>query len=459
MSPLASPTPTPKPLRPASFRDDSLVIRRLSIKGYKSLRDVELGRLTKLVLLYGPNASGKSNFLDALDLLGYLAREDTLTAAFQKHRGNRLGRALPVRWFFHGGEDAANSRQRMTFSLDIDLHAPIREGLNNELRAREESQSLQRSYTRVTRSSLRYELALEYRHSDRTLEARSESLLPLNQRGEIRSGEVPYIRYESSADRVSVKLERQAHPRYFTLPRERTLLSEIGDPVNHPHIVAVARELASIRVYYVEPARMRGEVSDIRAEDPGPHGEALASFYYWLEHNHDVRYKNLLHNLARFVPGLKSIDVREGSEGFLELWVEEANRGKFHAAMVSEGTLRLLCMLGIAAAPKPPAIVGYEEPENGVNPARLAEIRKIFEQAASRAGGSQFFLTTHSTELLNLFDETEGASLLRCEQGPTGSVYKTEDELPLFRTLARDRSLREADRTGLGTRVARGDLG
>lgn len=434
------------------------MIRQLRIRGYKSLYDVQLDTSTKLVLLYGPNASGKSNFLDALDLLGYLAREDTLTAAFQKHRGNRLGRPLPVRWFFHGGEDAPDSQQ-MTFSLDIDLHDPIRESLNNELKAREESQSLQRPYTRVTRSSLRYELTLEYRHKDRALEVISESLLPLNQRGEVRASEVPYIRHERLESRASVKLERQAHPRYFSLPRQRTLLSEIGDPVNHPHIVAVARELASTRVYYVEPTRMRGEVSDIRAEDPGPHGEALASFYYWLEHNHPVRYKNLLHNLERFVPGLESIDVKEGSEGFLELWVHEARRGRFHAAMVSEGTLRLLSMLGIAAAPKPPAIVGYEEPENGVNPARLAEIRKIFEQAASRAGGAQFFLTTHSAELLNLFGQTEGARLLRCEQGPTGSTYKTEEELPLFRMLARDKNLRETDRTGLGTRVARGDLG
>lgn len=236
------------------------MIRRLRIQGYKSLYDVELKTPTKLVLLYGTNASGKSNLLDALDLLGYLAREDTLTAAFQKHRGNRLGRALPVRWFFYGSEEAPDRRQQISFSLDIDLHDPIREGLNSELKAREESQSLQRPYTRVTRSSLRYELTLDYRHKDRTLEVTSESLLPLNQRGEVRTAEVPYIRHESLESRASVKLERQAHPRYFNLPRQRTLLSEIGDPVNHPHIVAVARELESIRVYYVEPTRMRGEV-------------------------------------------------------------------------------------------------------------------------------------------------------------------------------------------------------
>ena len=330
------------------------MITRLVVEGYKSLRRVELRNLSRLVLLYGPNASGKSNLLDALDLLGHLSREDTLAAAFQRHRGNRLGRPLPVRWFFHGTDDTNDAPRYMAFTVDLHLHQPIRDSLNEELRARERSQDLQRPYTRVTRPHLRYEIALEYRPADRSLHVTRESLTSLNQKGEERPSEVPFIRFEPKSARVSVKLERQAHPRFFALPRQRTLLSEIGDLVNHPHLVAVARELASIRVYYVEPTRMRGEVSDVRAEDPGPHGEALASFYYWLEKNHPVRYQNLVHNLATLVPGLKSIDVVEGSEGFLELWVEEEGRGRFHAAMISEGTLRLLCLLGIAATPHPP---------------------------------------------------------------------------------------------------------
>ncbi|MCL6640335.1 MAG: AAA family ATPase [Candidatus Rokubacteria bacterium] len=50
------------------------MITRLVVEGYKSLRRVELRNLSRLVLLYGPNASGKSNLLDALDLLGHLSR-------------------------------------------------------------------------------------------------------------------------------------------------------------------------------------------------------------------------------------------------------------------------------------------------------------------------------------------------------------------------------------------------
>ena len=48
------------------------MIRRLLIEGHTSLAQVEMRDLGRLVLIFGPNASGKSNLLDALDLLGHL---------------------------------------------------------------------------------------------------------------------------------------------------------------------------------------------------------------------------------------------------------------------------------------------------------------------------------------------------------------------------------------------------
>ena len=41
------------------------MLRRVHIKGYKSLADAEVF-LQPLSVLFGPNAAGKSNFLDAL---------------------------------------------------------------------------------------------------------------------------------------------------------------------------------------------------------------------------------------------------------------------------------------------------------------------------------------------------------------------------------------------------------
>ena len=50
------------------------MLKRAKIQGYKSLANVEV-QLQPLSVLFGPNASGKSNFLDALQLLARIANK------------------------------------------------------------------------------------------------------------------------------------------------------------------------------------------------------------------------------------------------------------------------------------------------------------------------------------------------------------------------------------------------
>jgi predicted ATPase len=203
---------------------------------------------------------------------------------------------------------------------------------------------------------------------------------------------------------------------------------------------------------------MRSAVSDIEATDPGPHGEQLSSFYYWLKRQHPGLFENLVYNLGKIVPGITGLDVREATEGFLELWIKERETGEFPAAMVSEGTLRLLCLLGIAATPKAPALVGYEEPENGVNPARLSEMLSILENAATSSSGTQFLITTHSPSVINFFPD---AKRIYCSKGPSGSEYVVYPELPLFRDLDVEYTLGTIQTavSRLGDQFRRGDLG
>ena len=53
------------------------MIRRIHIQRYKSLRDVEVA-LKPLSVLFGPNAAGKSNFIDAIQLLSRIAASRSL---------------------------------------------------------------------------------------------------------------------------------------------------------------------------------------------------------------------------------------------------------------------------------------------------------------------------------------------------------------------------------------------
>ena len=58
------------------------MLRRVKLRGYESLHDVEV-ELRPLSALVGPNAAGKSNFLDALQLLSRTATSRTLKEAFE----------------------------------------------------------------------------------------------------------------------------------------------------------------------------------------------------------------------------------------------------------------------------------------------------------------------------------------------------------------------------------------
>ena len=57
------------------------MLKRVKIQGYKSLHDIGV-TLENLSVLFGPNAAGKSNFLDALQLLSRIAGSRTLKEAF-----------------------------------------------------------------------------------------------------------------------------------------------------------------------------------------------------------------------------------------------------------------------------------------------------------------------------------------------------------------------------------------
>ena len=86
------------------------MLNRIKIKGYKSLRDVEV-RLQPLSVLFGPNAAGKSNFLDALQLLSKIVSSRTLKEAFDPpYRGK------PLESFSFGEDGCKWGQTRMALS-------------------------------------------------------------------------------------------------------------------------------------------------------------------------------------------------------------------------------------------------------------------------------------------------------------------------------------------------------
>src|SRR5947209_20071940 len=93
------------------------MLKRVKIQGYKSLADVEV-HLQPLSVLFGPNASGKSNFLDALQLLSRIASSHTVEEAFDPpYRGT------PLESFTFGPNGIKDlfTQEKASFSLEVDV--------------------------------------------------------------------------------------------------------------------------------------------------------------------------------------------------------------------------------------------------------------------------------------------------------------------------------------------------
>ena len=125
----------PSPAVPCTRRDNRgtwHMLTRLHVRGYKSLRDVQV-RLPALALLMGPNAAGKSNFLDCLQLLSKLTTARTLKEAFDPpYRGNPLESFT----FGPGGVRGSLASETLTFSIeaDIRLSRQVIEAVNRQIR-------------------------------------------------------------------------------------------------------------------------------------------------------------------------------------------------------------------------------------------------------------------------------------------------------------------------------------
>ena len=97
---------------------------------------------------------------------------------------------------------------------------------------------------------------------------------------------------------------------------------------------------------------------------------------------------------------ITGINVSVNELGEVELDLREGEK-RISARVLSEGTLRILGLLALVGAAEPPALIGFEEPENGIHPCRIRRIARFLETHMILQD-IQFIVTTHSSLLPDL---------------------------------------------------------
>jgi len=382
------------------------MLKRIHIRGYKSLEDVEV-RLSQLVVLFGPNAAGKSNFLDALQLLSKLGTSRTLKEAFDPpYRGK------PLESFTIGerGIRGLLEQKRLCFSIEADL------GLSDAIisAVNREIQEMRRPAgetgvkegdkvpARVRERDLRYRIEVEMLPQSGIVRVTDEYLAALNSEGEPTGKRKPFI--EKQGEKIHLRLEGQAHPTYYDRYLDHSILSMPHYPPHYPHLVAARRELEHWLFFYFEPReRMRAANPVKEVRHLGLMGEELAAFLNTMKALDASRFKAVERALHMLVPNFEGIEVDVSDLGEVELRLKEGGVA-MPARVLSEGTLRLLGLLALTGVEDAPGLVGFEEPENGVHPRRIQLIAELLKTQEIR-NQTQHIITTHSPILPDLLTD------------------------------------------------------
>ena len=338
-----------------------LKIRRLRLRNWKNFADIEVA-IEDRVFLVGPNASGKSNFLDVFRFLGDLA---STGGGFQEAVRRR------------GGVSAIRCLAARR-NPDIEVHVELQEGTEG--------------------ARWRYELAFSQDNQRR----------PLLHMERVLQDEKKLVDRPDSDDEDDRVRLRQTH------------LEQVN--VNKP-FRSLAGFFTSIRYLHLVPQLVREPDRSVgRTNDPFG-GDFLEQVTKTQERTRNARLRRIQKALRIAVPQLEEIDLWRDARGTPHLrgkYQHWRPQGAWQTEeQFSDGTLRLMGLLWSTMEKDGPLLL--EEPELSLHPEIVRALPQMLARV-QRKTGRQIFLSTHSPDLLKdegigldetllIIPKTEGADV------------------------------------------------
>jgi energy-coupling factor transporter ATP-binding protein EcfA2 len=377
------------------------VITEIEIEGFKSLEKVRL-KLGKLNLFVGTNASGKSNFFDALRVLqgaGYGLTLDEIFNGKPKSSTNEVWEGI------RGGTSFAAFMRR------------------GELRPSENDSAIKFSVALQAAALPLFEY--EFRISPKRGEVLRETLFAGAEEILCHEKAVGALLATSGMRNVPDDLKPQ-----FTLDR-RLLHASLSRALGN--MQKLDPHLSVLRTYsQFKSVKRMGE--------NGENFAALVQAILTQERLHSA-YLSWLRQLTPIE--LDDVTILTGA---LEepLFALKEGVEEFPAPILSDGTLRFAALAAAFFQPDMPDIITIEEIENGIHPTRLRLLVELLK-SQSVEGGPQVFATTHSPVVLAWLEENDYDTTFFCKRDEeTGaSIIKPLSEIPHLVDIVKKRSLGE----------------
>ena len=135
-----------------------------------------------------------------------------------------------------------------------------------------------------------------------------------------------------------------------------------------------------------------------------PDARNLAAFLYRLEKNDQAYFDNIQDAIRLVVPFFDRFNLQpsELNPDKIRLeWLEKGSDSYFNASILSDGTLRFICMATLLLQPQLPSVILVDEPELGLHPSAISVLANLLQSAAKR---TQVLISTQSVTLVNHFE-------------------------------------------------------
>lgn len=372
-------------------------------------------------VLVGPNASGKTTFLDVVAFLSHLVA-DGIDSAIEERTKNF--------------QDLLWGRSGPHFQLGIELEIP---------------QELRREISRREFDTIRYEVSLGLDEESNEVGFRAETVL-------LKTSEPPCTARRSrfpelaspparilslthlQENRTIIKKVPGGNDNFysettskgrkgwvpaFKLGPRRSALSNLPEDVSRFPVATWLKNYLTTGVQKL----VLNSLLIRRASPPGktrafqPDGSNLPWVVNDLEKRAPEKIEDWVSHLQTALPDLIGIrTVERPDDRHRYLMLEYRGGLEVPSWMASDGTLRLLALTLPAYLPNLTGIYLIEEPENGIHPRAV----ETMYQSLSSVYDAQILMATHSPVILSLVEPEELLCFAKDENGATDIVLGSE---------------------------------
>jgi len=402
------------------------MISELKIRNFKSLESVDL-KLGHFNLLVGANASGKSNFLDALRFLQGVGNDFNIDEVLD----GKLPTGTSLRWpGIRGGSKFAAFRNKDDVQAEkIKFHVTFDD---------EELIKIVGGDGAFTSSNtLSYNFSVHIGDGDSSFDEESLSygeaiVVPESYKSFVES----LIRANSSRRRDSVFSKNSI---FAVVEAVSSVMAFDGVPeriTNSARLVNFASsQIADMQFLDLLPSVLRGYSYPVSRINEN--GEGFAAMIHEIESNGSK--PALLEWLKELRPDeVSDLLAIPGAINDYMAAIKEGNT-VYPASLISEGTLRFIALAAAFFQPSMPKVLVIEEIEKGLHPSRLRLLLELMRSQSKRTG-TQVFATTHSPTLLAWLNEEDRKTTFVCTRDAESGATKMRPlaEVPRLEELVNE---------------------